>query len=195
MNGQSEPAGPPETARILYFHGWGSRFDPGKGKILSLGRIGPVHGLTVDYTLHPHAVFATYAELLTRYPRALVVGTSLGGFYAAWLGAEFNRRFLAINPATAPGKTLQAHVGTGVNHAGEPFDLTQACVSAYDALCFRLDGPGTVVLDRGDEVLDARATLELVRGRLPVVAFDGGSHRFDHMDDLIESRPDLFQPC
>ncbi|AZL58331.1 hypothetical protein EI545_05440 [Tabrizicola piscis] len=27
---------------------------------------------------------------------------------------------------------------------------------------------------------------------LPVVMFDGGSHRFDHMAELIESRPDLF---
>jgi hypothetical protein len=44
----------------------------------------------------------------------------------------------------------------------------------------------------GDEILDAQATLDFVRGRLPVVMFDGGSHRFDHMAELIESRPDLF---
>lgn len=63
---------------------------------------------------------------------------------------------------------------------------------AYDALSFRMDGRGTIVLDLADEVLSAQDTLSFVRGRLPVVAFEGGSHRFEHMAELIESRPDLF---
>ena len=63
---------------------------------------------------------------------------------------------------------------------------------AYDALSFRTDGWGTIVLDMGDEILDAQATLDFVKGRLPFVTFEGGSHRFDHMAELIESRPDLF---
>ncbi|MEB8386658.1 hypothetical protein OO012_05395 [Rhodobacteraceae bacterium KMM 6894] len=122
----------------------------------------------------------------------MVVGTSLGGFYAAWLGAEFDRPFIAINPAIAPNRSLRAYVGVGVNHAGVPFELTEDCVMAYDAFSFRLDGQGTIVLDMDDEVLSAQATLDFVRGRLPVVAFEGGSHRFDHMAELVENRPDLF---
>lgn len=111
---------------------------------------------------------------------------------AAWLGAEFDRPFIAINPAIAPSKTLRAYVGVGVNYAGLPFEMTEDCVMAYDALSFRLDRQGTIVLDMNDEVLSAQATLDFVRGRLPVVAFEGGSHRFDHMVELIEDRPDLF---
>jgi hypothetical protein len=132
---------------------------------------------------------------LKLHPEAIVVGTSLGGFYAAWLGAEFDRPFIAINPSIVPSKTLQAYVGHGVNHVGEPFELTESCVTAYNALTFRLDGQGTIVLDMGDEILDAQATLNFVKGRLPVVMFDGGSHRFDHMAKLIENRPDLFDTC
>jgi hypothetical protein len=75
---------------------------------------------------------------------------------------------------------------------GKPYELSGTCVMAYDALSFRLDGQGTVVLDMADEVLSAQATLDFVGGRLPVVAFEGGSHRFEHMEELIESRPDLF---
>jgi len=125
-------------------------------------------------------------------PEAVVVGTSLGGFYAAWLGSEFDRPFITINPSIAPSRTLRAYVGTGVNHVGKPYELSGTCVMAYDALSFRLDGQGTVVLDMADEVLSAQATLDFVGGRLPVVAFEGGSHRFEHMEELIESRPDLF---
>lgn len=127
------------------------------------------------------------------YPGALVVGTSLGGFFAAWLGAEFGRPFVAINPAIAPGKTLRAYIGHGVNHLGKPFELTEDCVRAYDSLAFRMDGQGTIILDLGDELLESRATLDFVRGSLPAFVFEGGSHRFDHMAELIQRRPDLFR--
>ncbi|TGD41584.1 hypothetical protein EEB11_17955 [Pseudotabrizicola sediminis] len=53
-------------------------------------------------------VFEKYAARLKLHPDAIVVGTSLGGFYAAWLGAEFDRPFIAINPSIVPSKTLQA---------------------------------------------------------------------------------------
>jgi uncharacterized protein len=192
MKGQSRTSGEREAVGILYCHGWGSRFDPSKNKIRALAKMRPVDGVTVDYTMHPQVVFDKYATRLKLHPEAMVVGTSLGGFYAAWLGAEFDRPFIAINPAIAPSTTLRAYVGHGVNHVGELFELTQDCVKAYNALSFRLDGQGTIVLDMGDEILDAPATLDFVRGRLPVVMFDGGSHPFDHMAELIESRPDLF---
>lgn len=91
------------------------------------------------------------------------------------MGAELGLPFIAINPAVEPRKTLRAYLGRGVNHVGEHFELTEGCVLAYEALSFRLDGYGTIVVDLGDEILDAQATLDLVNGRLPVVAFEGGS--------------------
>ena len=195
MKSQLRTSGEHEAVSILYCHGWGSRFDPSKNKIRALAKMRPVDGITVNYTMHPQVVFEKYAARLKLHPEAIVVGTSLGGFYAAWLGAEFDRPFIAINPSIVPSKTLQAYVGHGVNHVGEPFELTESCVTAYNALTFRLDGQGTIVLDMGDEILDAQATLNYVKGRLPVVMFDGGSHRFDHMAELIENRPDLFDNC
>lgn len=193
MKSQSIPQGGHEGASVLYCHGWGSNFDPSKKKIRDLAKVLPVYGITVDYTIHPQEVFERYAERLRTWPEAVVVGTSLGGFYAAWLGAEFDRPFIAINPSIAPSRTLRTYVGMSVNHAGMPYELTEECVMAYDTLGFRLDGQGTIVLDMADEVLSAQATIDFVRGRLPVVAFKGGSHRFEHMAELIESRPDLFQ--
>jgi len=195
MKSQARTQGAQKAASILYCHGWGSCFEPSKNKIRALAKMRPVDGITVDYTLHPQVVFKTFAARLKLHPEALVVGTSLGGFYAAWLGAELGRPFIAINPAITPGATLQAHVGQGLNHVSEPFELMEDCVRAYDAIQFRMDGKGTIVLDMGDEVLDAQATLDFVKGHLPVVAFEGGSHRFDHMAELTESRPDLFNTC
>jgi predicted esterase YcpF (UPF0227 family) len=170
-------------AGIFYCHGFGSSFDPRKEKIRALTEVLPVHGVTVDYTLPPQEVFR----------QTLIIGTSLGGFFAAWLGAEFGLPFIAINPSIEPRKSLRAYLGHGVNHTGERFEMTADCVKAYDTLAFRMGGQGTVVLDMGDEVLDARATLNVVDGHLPVITFEGGSHRFDHMSDLIETWPNLFR--
>lgn len=192
MKCQSRTSRGHRISSILYCHGWGSDFDPGKEKIRSLARMHPVDGVTVDYTQHPQEVFENHASRLKLHPGALVVGTSLGGFFAAWLGTEFGRPFVAINPAIAPGKTLRAYIGHGVNHLGKTFELTEDCVRAYDSLAFRMDGQGTIILDLGDELLDSRATLDFVGGRLPTVVFEGGSHRFDHMAELIQRRPDLF---
>jgi len=193
MKSQSKTLGGQDAFQILYCHGWGSGFDPSKEKVRALAKVGPVDGITIDYTSHPQKAFERYAAQLKLRPEALVVGTSLGGFYAAWLGAELGHPFIAINPSIVPSRTLRSYIGKGVNYLGEPFELTEKIVMAYDTLSFRLDGKGTIVLDMADEVLSAQATLDFVSGRLPFVCFEGGSHRFEHMAELIESRPELFR--
>lgn len=171
--------------RIVYVHGFGSTFDPCKPKIKALATLMRVQGVTVDYTHPPAEVFETFANLLRAGEPALIVGTSLGGFFAAWLGAELRLPFIAINPSIKPAVTLQRYVGDGMTHSGRPFHLSAAVVAAYADLPFRMDGFGEVVLDAGDTVLDASATMALVAGHLPVTCYDGGSHRFDHMPDFV----------
>lgn len=175
----------PEVQRILYCHGFASHFDPDKDKPRGLATLAPVDGVTVDYTRMPTAVFDAFAAAMTAPRNTLIVGTSMGGFFAAWLGSALGLPFVAINPAITPAVTLQRHVGAGQTHFGAPFVLSQAVVDAYADLPFRLDGAGTIVLDRGDAVIDAQATRAAVGDRLPVIAFPGGSHRFDHLPDLL----------
>lgn len=170
---------------ILYCHGFASNFDPDKPKIRALERIAPVRGVTVDYTLNPFDPFHAYLDTLKGAESPLIVGTSLGGFFAAWIGSELKLPFVAINPAIRPFSSLRAYLGEGVTHFDEPFLLTEAVVDAYRDLTFRTDGPGRVVLDMGDEVINSRDTLNEVCDLLPVLTFPGGSHRFDHMDALV----------
>ena len=170
---------------ILYCHGFASSFDPDKPKIRELERIAPVRGVTVDYARNPFEAFNAYLDALEGAERPLIVGTSLGGFFAAWVGSELNLPFVAINPAIRPGSSLRAYLGEGVTHFGEPFTLTEEVVDAYRDLTFRTDGPGRVVLDMGDEVISSQDTLDTVID-LPVLTFPGGSHWFDHMRELVD---------
>lgn len=171
--------------RILYCHGFGSNFDPQKDKVKLLSSLAPVDGITVDYTLPPDKVFAAFAGAIQQQHNTLIVGTSMGGFFAAWLGSTLALPFIAINPAVAPENSLRKHIGTGRTYFGTPFNLTHEVVQAYANLPFRLDGTGEIVLDLGDEVLDALETIAMVGDRLPVTTFEGGSHRFDHLPELV----------
>lgn len=148
------------------------------------GGIEEVRRITVDYTKPPNEVFDTYFNFMMPDPETLIVGTSLGGFFAAWLGVETEYPFIAINPAINPVVTLRKYEGNGTTHFGSPFTLKPEVIEAYTQLPFRMDGTGEVVLDEGDEVLCASETSEYVGSKLPVTTFKDGSHRFDHMDQL-----------
>jgi len=175
----------PVVGRILYCHGFASYFDPSKDKVHGLSTLAPVDGVTVDYTRMPNDVFDAFATAMSAPRNTLIIGTSLGGFFAAWLGSALGLPFIAINPAIRPATSLRRHVGAGRTYFGKPFVLNQAVVDAYGNLPFRMDGAGTVVLDLGDDVIDAEATRVAVGDRLPLIAFPGGSHRFDHLAELL----------
>lgn len=174
-----------DLERILYCHGFASNFNPDKDKVRALSTLAPVDGVTVDYTMMPNAIFHDFAKAMTARQNSLIIGTSMGGFFAAWLGSELGLPFVAINPAIAPAKSLQKYIGVGSTHFGEPFVLSSDVVEAYSDLEFRLDGHGIIALDLGDEVIDAHKTVQAVKNRLQLITFHGGSHRFDHMNALV----------
>jgi predicted esterase YcpF (UPF0227 family) len=169
----------------MYCHGFASNFDPQKDKVKALSMLAPVQGVTVDYTSPPEKVFEAFAAPIQEPSRTLIVGTSMGGFFAAWLGSAFNLPFIAINPAVSPATSLQKYLGRGQTHFGTTYDLKREVVRAYQDTPFRFDGPGEIVLDLGDEVINPKKTLAIVAKRLPVTTFEGGSHRFDHMSELV----------
>jgi len=170
--------------RIYYCHGFASHFDVNKHKVRALCAVAIVDGNTVDYTQPPHKVFESFEKAMSARRNYLVVGTSMGGFFAAWLGTELGFPYVAINPAVTPSHSLQKHIGEGETHYGTQFTLRKETVEAYNTLPFRMDGQGLVALDMGDKVIDPQGTLQIVGDTLPVVTFPGGSHRFDHMHKL-----------
>lgn len=173
----------PET--IFYCHGFGSCFDTTSDKVSILSQLAPVAGTTVDYTQMPERVFSEFSCSIQALNISLIVGTSMGGFFASWLASSFGLPFVAINPAIDPSRSLRKHIGDGLTYFGNPYTLSAAVVDAYAGLPFRTDGKGLVAVDLADEVIDSEETLTLVKGKLPTAVFGGGSHRFDHMTELL----------
>lgn len=177
--------------QIHYIHGFASAFDPSSVKLQTLSRLGPVSGQTVDYTqptdrLIERAIAQTNWDAID-----LIAGTSMGGWLAAVLGTRLGIPFVAINPSVKPQLTLGKYLGQGVDYQGQPYELTAAAVDSYFDL--PTGGQGLILLDEGDEVIDAKATEVALKPHYPVICFPGGNHRFAHMQDALPLIQDFLQ--
>ena len=172
--------------KYVYIHGFNSAYDPASVKVQALRKIGEVEGVTYDtFNAYPRI----FEELSEQIPinDVVLVGTSLGGFWAAEMARHLGMPSVIINPAIAPRESLRQYVGEpAVNYVtGEPNTLSMESVNSYergitrDTFLLPL-----VLLDMGDEVIDADATRRALEG-FPMVCWDGGSHRFEHMDEAI----------
>jgi len=113
------------------------------------------------------------------------IGSSLGGFYAAWLAEKFYARAVLINPAVRPFDSLAQHLGENKNfHTQESYVLTQQHVydlrSLYIATPTR---PENVLLmtQTGDETLNFREAATHFQ-RSPAVIEYGGDHSFQQAE-------------
>ncbi len=170
--------------KTYYLHGFASRFDLTSEKLKTLATLGPVYGHNMDYTQGAETVTEESLDKLMQINPDLLVGTSMGGWLAGILGAEAGIPFVAINPVTNPRKILKAHIGKGVDHQGQPYELTASRVASYYA--FTQHGSGLILLDKGDELLPWSETEQALGGYFPVHSYDGGSHRFEHMQEALE---------
>lgn len=178
---------------LVYLHGLNSSSQSAKALALR-ERLAPHRVLAPDYPAHRPA---EAVERLSRYFADLegdtpaVVGSSMGGFYGQFLARRFVFSHLfMINPALRPWELFLKHVGeTQTTARGEVYEVTRPLVEStrrfgIDDPC---DGvPTTLLLDRGDEVIDYRIAEALYRtcGRLMI--WDGGDHAFQHLDEASE---------
>ena len=168
---------------IFYCHGFASSFDPTKSKVQILTRLGPVDGCNIDYTRRADEVVSHVIEQGNFASVDLIVGTSMGGWLAAELGSSLEIPFVAINPAVDPSQTLRKYIGASEDYQGRPYRLTESAVASYYPIA--KNGCGLILLDEGDEVIDARHTQEVLKQHYQIEVFEGGNHRFAHMEEAL----------
>jgi len=114
----------------------------------------------------------------------LLVGSSMGGWYAAHFGARFRWPVALINPLVELSEP-ELFLGEHQNHySGNRFILDESDLAALSAIAPQ---PGAtqalVLLDLADEVLDAEKAIRSYRGKGTLVLYPGGNHRFAHMEE------------
>lgn len=111
----------------------------------------------------------------------MLVGSSLGGYYATWLAERHDLKAALVNPAVVAYLDLARYVGRHANlYTGEEFDFTERHIEELRALEVpAISRPGNfwLLVETGDETLDYRQAVAKYRGaRQTVLA--GGDHSF-----------------
>lgn len=127
--------------------------------------------------------------------RVFLVGSSLGGYYAAYLAERYQVPVALINPSVEPYVTLNRYLGENTNvHTGERYTLTEEHAEVLKT--YRVDhlsNPGNYLLmaQTADETLDYRKAV-LKYGDCEQVVEAGGCHGFDGFNDHIPMILDFF---
>lgn len=168
---------------IVYLHGFLS--SPASTKASQLGEYLRCQAPDVAYVVPalPHrparAVEMATAALNALGGEPLLVGSSLGGFYATVLAERFACRAVLINPAVRPQHLFSRLQGPQRNpHTGEAFELSGDHLAELRALDpLRITHPDRywLLAETGDEVLDYREAVAFYAGARQDIG-QGGDH-------------------
>lgn len=184
---------------VIYIHGFNS--SPDSWKARALGDYIAGHGLAIDYRVPDlpwepkgaaELLKATVGPLLARRP--MLVGSSLGGYYATWLAETHDLRAALVNPAVRPYELLLDHLGDNANlHTGEHYELRPEHVEQLRALEVEVSRPGNILymVQTGDETLDYHLAVSMY-GACTGIIEAGGSHGFDHFERWIPAILNFF---
>ena len=151
------------SGSILYIHGFNSAPESRKATqlISVMQRMGLGDQLRVPALHHhPREAMAQLTAAINEMDRPLLVGSSLGGYYATWLAQQHGLKALLVNPAVSPHRMFDGYLGTQTNlYSGETWELTLDHVQALAEL--EVAAPQDpqryqVWLQTADETLDYR---------------------------------------
>lgn len=174
---------------ILYIHGFNSNGNSGKAAALRNGFtdcevISPTMTHRADETAA--AIMQEVSNLEARHAgRVVLVGTSMGGFWANWAASRKKLRAVIINPAIVPSETLRWAIGQKLE-AG-PVWSEQDCndYQTYE----NEDTSGSrerfvVMVALDDEVIPPGPTIEHFGHYGEVRRYRQGGHRFDDYEEI-----------
>jgi hypothetical protein len=182
------------TTHLLYLHGF--RSSPQSVKAQTMAKL--VRSQHPEITWWCPQLPASPAQAMTlllegtaAWPRGqmAVMGSSLGGFYAAWLSAQLGVPAVLVNPAVYPSRDLARYIGEHPvwQDPSQSIFFEPAYVQELKVLESQPPPtrPATLALiAKGDEVLDWREML--VRHQAGQVRLiEGSDHALSDFDDYL----------
>ena len=178
---------------VLYFHGFASSSDSKKAKVFkkyisSLNK--SIKVIVPDLNNNFKDAIEEINQLIkTNQKPVAFVGSSLGGYYAAYFSSLNKAKAVLINPATPPLKGFDMYLGKNINYStGEKFTLTKKDIQFLRSISFKSYGnhKNTIVLvESGDEVLDYIDAYTYFKGSHVEIEF-GGNHSYESLQKNLE---------
>ena len=162
---------------IVYCHGYGSNKESSKVEWLNKVIQGRCVAFNIDIdpaTSIPKLLDDISMEILdepNRDEEMILVGTSLGGWYAAKLASIFQCKSVIINPSINPKTSLLKY--------GVPSEIC----NNYDD--FEFNEGATYFIAQDDDVIDHSELLITLEAKGVQVFRSSGGHRFNEKFDLV----------
>ena len=181
----------PELGSICYFHGLDS--SEGSAKAVQCGHYLAQQPDAPHYRIprlayDPKRAHQQISTLLaTCTPPIGLMGSSMGGYYAAWASQQLGLPAVLINPVPAPHHLLGEHLGARTNpHTGEQYTFDADDVAYLSQQVISVSHPERlqVWLETDDEVLDYRLAAEFYRD-CDVRILQGGNHAFVNFEQCL----------
>ena len=120
--------------------------------------------------------------------RIVVIGSSLGGFYANFLAEKYACKAVVLNPAVRAARELAPHVGMlTVYDSDEPFDFRPEYIDELQDLQIeKITSPERyfLIAAKGDELLDWREMAEFYSGSKQLI-LEGSDHGISEYEILL----------
>jgi predicted esterase YcpF (UPF0227 family) len=119
----------------------------------------------------------------------MLIGSSLGGFYATYLSDYFGYRSVLINPAITPQEGLRSYIGPQKNlYTNEDYDFTLEHLRQLKS--FYVPKPRNperlfLIHTTGDELLDWKIAARHYEGAKRLI-ISGGDHGFSNFEDYAQ---------
>ena len=113
---------------ILYFHGFASSSDSNKAKIISsyISKISSNTKIIIPDLNNNFQKAISQIELLIKNNDKPIsfIGSSLGGYFAAYFAGIYNAKAILVNPAIPPLRGFDDYLGENKNYStGEKFNI------------------------------------------------------------------------
>ena len=181
---------------LIYLHGFNGFFG-GQKEVEGIRRLLPdyidleapwfsSHNPRVAYLI----ITAMVEEAFDQGIQPIMMGRSLGGYWAQYFAHKYDLKAIMINPMLEPYETLKMYVG----HHGDfitkkVFELTEneiANYRQYDIQSYTLNQLPHIILDAGDTIVDPIQTALKYKGKCTYDLFPDGSHGFMHWNEARE---------
>lgn len=170
---------------ILYLHGFSSCGEGNKSLALKT-HFAKDSIVSPDLPPSPIDAIYTVEKILRSSEFDLIIGSSLGGFYATYLAEKYRMKVVLLNPSTQPWETLAPYVGWQKRFCDEEvFEFKSIYLEQLKTLQSAPEkGKYLLLLQSGDEVLNYTKAQSLYNKHRVIVEY-GGNHRFENIDDYL----------
>jgi len=124
----------------------------------------------------------------SKHDRLIVMGSSLGGYYANYLAEKYACKAVVLNPAVRAPRELASHVGMLTAYdTDEPYDFRPEYIGELNDLqieCISNPSRYFLMAAKGDELLDWQEMVDFYKGSKQLV-LEGSDHGISEYSEYL----------